>query len=294
MIGYRIALKDLNARIEAHKPGWSARAKERKEAFRKAGKFNEKKSIWSEIKPVYMTLQGEAKCIFCERKLESVEKGTGEQAVEHFRPKGVITAWKGSAAIINAGINVTPPPADARGYFLLAYHPFNYTASCIPCNSALKGSKFPILGKYDYLAEEPPKLASERPLLIYGVGDIDDDPEQLVEFYGVSPTPVAAKGYERHRAMVSIEFFALDDLNIRKNLLRERAVVITALYPQLKGLTEGSKARRRIAKQLVDGFTSAKSAHTNCARSFKRLFDTAPEEAQRVFELTAGLIETIS
>ena len=294
MIGYRISLDELKERIEGHKPGWLARAAERKEAFRQAGKFNEKKSIWSEIKPVYMTLQGGEKCIFCERKLEAVEKGTGEQAVEHFRPKGAITAWHPSQSIINEGIVVTEPPDDARGYYLLAYHPFNYTASCIPCNSALKGSKFPILGDYDYTAEELIDLKNERPLLIYGLGDIDSDPEELIQFHGASPRPVAASGYKRHRALVTIEFFALDDVDARKNLIRERAVVITAIYPQLRNLEEGTKAEKKVARQLVDGFTSPNSMHTNCAKSFKNLFDSDPDEALRVFEKAAEMIETIS
>jgi hypothetical protein len=295
VIGYKITRADLEKLIDADNKTWRNRAAERTKQFRTAGKFNEKKSIWSEIKPIYMTLQGGAKCIFCERKLESVEKGKGEQAVEHFRPKGAITAWTPSARLQELGVKVTTPPDDARGYFLLAYHLFNYTACCNPCNSILKSSKFPITGDYDYTGEDPVELKSEKPLLIYAVGDIDEDPEELIEFMGISPRPVVnAKSYRRFRALVSIEFFALDDVDLRKNLVRERAMVISALHPQLENLTNANKTKRERAERLVAGFTSPNSAHTNCAKSFKRLFESDPEKAERVFDEASRHIDTIS
>jgi len=87
MIGYRISLNELKAKIESNTPGWSKRAEERTEEFRTQGHYQEKSSIWSEIKPVYMDIQGGCKCAFCERKLESKDYGRPELDIEHFRPK---------------------------------------------------------------------------------------------------------------------------------------------------------------------------------------------------------------
>ena len=86
MIRYAITLTDLEQRVDAKKATWRTRAAERTAEFVKQGKYEEDSGIWSEIKSVYMTLQHE-KCAFCERQLESVEHGTIEQDVEHFRPK---------------------------------------------------------------------------------------------------------------------------------------------------------------------------------------------------------------
>src|SRR5260221_1573301 len=91
-----------------------------------------------------MNLQGESKCSFCERKLESVEFGKGEQAVEHFRPKGNIKPWKLPAGLTAAGVALATPPAQKSGYFLLSYDLFHYSAACHPCNSALKREYFPV------------------------------------------------------------------------------------------------------------------------------------------------------
>jgi hypothetical protein len=135
-------------------------------------------------------------------------------------------------SLADLGIKTSAVPNEKRGYFLLSYHPFNYAAACKPCNSALKRDYFPIADAYNLIGEDPKQLKKEKPYLIYPIGDWDTDPEQLIRFHGVSPQPVAVKGYRRHRALVTIEFFELDNVNRRKNLIRERAVIIIALFPQ--------------------------------------------------------------
>jgi hypothetical protein len=146
VIGYPVSREELCRLIEAHVPGWLDRATERTAQFRRQRKYEETSTIWSEVKAVYMQLQGGAKCAFCERKLEAVEYGKGEQAVEHFRPKGNIAAWKMPAALAAQGTpstqRATEPPAKLGGYYLLAYDVFNYSAACNPCNSALKRDYF--------------------------------------------------------------------------------------------------------------------------------------------------------
>ena len=296
MIAYRITKAQLETLIEAESPGWLRKAATRTAGFREKNYYEESSSIWSEVKAVYMLLQGECKCAYCERKLESVEFGKVEQDVEHFRPKGNIREWNLPKALKDQGIRVTPVPHEGRGYFLLPYHPLNYSAACKPCNSLLKKDYFPIAGEYDLTGDDPAQLLfKEKPLLFCPVGDFDDAPEDLIRFHGVSPQAVEPSGYKRDRALVTIEFFKLDDEANRKNLLRERAMIIVAMHPQLEKQADSATDSAKVeAQQLVDGFTSPKSAHTNCARSFRDLFLSNRAEAKAVFNGASKLISSIS
>jgi hypothetical protein len=295
VIAYPIAQSELENLIEKEWPGWLENAAARTEIFRQKGFYEENSTIWSDVKVVYMRLQGGSKCAYCERKLESIDFGKAEQDVEHFRPKGRVRAWKLPKSLTDEGITATSPPDGGTGYYLLPYHPFNYSAACKPCNSALKSDYFPIVGKYVFTGDNPAKLSAEKPLLICPIGDFDDNPERLIRFYGVSPQPVSARGHDRERALVTIEFFKLDDQAKRKNLLRERAVIIVALYPQLERLASGAKGAAKVkAQQIVDGFTAPNSPHTNCARSYKKLFKKNPVDAKAVFDGAVTLIMSIS
>lgn len=240
-----------------------------------------------------MRLQGGCKCSYCERKLESEDYGKGEQDVEHFRPKGRVQPWRPSTSLQNAGVRVTLPPSTAPGYHLLPYDLFNYSAACKPCNSALKADRFPIAGAYQFNGTQPEALlAVEQPLLIYPLGDFDADPEALIGFHGISPMALQASGHERHRALVTIEFFKLDSATERKNLLRERAWVIMALYPQLEAIRLGTAVP--ITLRVVQLSTADNSPHANCARSYQRLHGRDPQEAQRVFEAAAAWVDSSS
>jgi len=295
MIAYRVTKAQLEALIEAESPGWQQRAKTRTDRFRQKGFYEETSSIWSEVKKVYMRLQGGSKCAYCERKLEDIDFGTIEQDVEHFRPKGSVRAWKLPKSLKAQGITTTAVPNEDCGYFLLPYHPFNYSAACKPCNSALKKDYFPIAGKYDLTGDDPAKLLKEKPFLICPVGDFDDAPEDLIRFHGVSPQAAAPNGHDRERALVTIEFFKLDDETKRKNLIRERAFIIVTLYSYLEKLAEGAMGNTKTdAQNIVDGLTSPKTAHTNCARSFRVLFQRSRPEAKAVFDSALKLVASIS
>ena len=171
MIRYPVTHTKLKGLIESHKPGWLARASERTESFKQLGRYKESSSIWSEVKAVYMTLQGESKCAYCKRKMESMELGAAEQDVEHFRPKGNVRTWNPPLELCNLGIPFTAPPRSnpSKGYFLLPYHILNYAASCKPCNSAIKGDRFPIAGTYNLDATTPTGLSSEKAYLLYPI-----------------------------------------------------------------------------------------------------------------------------
>lgn len=294
MIRYAVTKAQLDALIAAEEPTWPARAAARTEEFRQKGFYEEKSSIWSEVKVVYMRLQGLGKCAYCEREMEPPELGKIEQDVEHFRPKGNVKAWKAPKALRDAGVVLTAPPPGGKGYHLLPYHPLNYAAACKPCNSTLKSDYFPILGTYDLTAEDPATLTAEGACLIYPLGDIDDDPETLIEFHGTSPRPIHASGVKNHRALVTIEFFKLDDSAKRKNLFRDRAILIMGLFPLLEKTTQGTAAKRAAAKATVDGFLNPRLRHLNCARNFKRLYAQDRAEAEKFYDAAVKLMSTIS
>lgn len=292
MIRYSVTAAKLRQLIEAESAGWMERAHEKTEGFRALGRYEENSSIWSEVKPVYMELQGESKCAYCERKLESSDIGRIEQDVEHFRPKGNVKAWKPSQKLKDLNIPFTAVAGDGKGYHLLPYHIFNYAAACKPCNSTLKKDYFPIAGDYDLANENPQSLSDEKAYLIYPIGSVDEDPGKLIEFHGTSPLPVAATGHKRNRALVTIEFFRLDDPNKRKNLYRDRSMVIVGLYPLLKDTTVGTTAEKAAARTKVKNLLHSGLPHFNCAKSFKRLFESDPVEAKEIYENALRLIST--
>src|SRR5262249_46576932 len=166
-------------------------------------------SLWSDIKDVYIRLQG-SKCIYCETMIE----GNIANDVEHYRPKAKVSPWKVPAWLGKAGLTTTKPatPQGDRGYSRLADEPLNYGASCKFCNSVLKKNLFPICGARQTFGKDPRRMKSERPLLIYPIGGIDEDPEKLIRFVGMHPEPAVARGRRGYfRALATIEVFRLDD-----------------------------------------------------------------------------------
>ena len=281
---------ELRRRIEKKKQGWLRRAAKRTAKLRKLGRYEESNSIWSDVKSVYMRLQGGSKCAYCERKMESVTHGRGEQDMEHFRPKGKTRKWDLPEDLRNRGLSFAPVPSVNNGYYLLAYHIFNYAAACKPCNSALKKNAFPIAGTYRLEADDLETLKDERAYLIYPAGTVDEDPEDLIEFYGVVPRPIVDCGHRRHRALVTIDFFKLGDPEERENLFIDRAVIITTLYPLLRDRTTDEETRSDSILKTVTGGHGRKLPHLNCARSFVRLFEREPGEAKAIYEAACELV----
>ena len=225
-----------------------------------------------------MRLQGDGKCGFCERKFESGELGRYELDVEHFRPKGTIKEWKARQSLIDEGILFTPRPDASHGYYLLTYHLLNLTVACKPCNSGLKKSYFPIGGDYDLHGDDPRQMCAEQPWLLYPIGDVDVDPEEAISFYGILPQSTSRQSVLRKRGLVTIIFFGLDDTFRRKQLMKERAMLIVCLYPQLRKAEHLSLE----ATAFVNKTCAQTEPHTNCARSFVRLFRSDPAAAGEV------------
>lgn len=277
MIRYRVSAAEWQAAIGAVAPTWIARAESRTATYETAGRYSVPPStIWSEIKSVYMDLQG-FKCGFCERRLEKSEFGNVEHDVEHFRPKGEVAVWPpNSAPDRGDGLDFDlGEPADP-GYFLLAHHPENYLISCKTCNSALKGNGFPVEGER-HTEMASPRHTSERPLLVYPVGMVDEDPQRLIRFEGIVPVPAARSGRRRRRGRLIINFFQLAE---RDGLLEERSMTILGLHLALISIDHPNQLSRRLARDTVERMAGNAAAHANCARSFVELWAQSRVDAE--------------
>jgi hypothetical protein len=280
------------AKLDAN---WFATARDLVAGLKKAMKAGSKlefPSHWSKIKQVYIDLQ-HSKCGFCEKALEDKI----EQDVEHYRPKGKVTAWKVPSALMknltDKGFSVVQPAdgSDEPGYAFLAYHPGNYLMACKNCNSVLKKNFFPIAGKRNNQGTDPAKMKGEQPYLIYPVGSGDEDPETLIRYDGLSPQPVKQKGFGRLRALVTIEIFKLDDWRKQKMLLRGRAHLLRELYMALRAVdTESDPATVRKRKVLIEELLKAENPFTNCMRCFHRLYEKDPTAAEQVFDGIPALL----
>ncbi len=288
MIRYDCDLDRLEALVEEHKPGWRARAKERTEKFRELGAYEESSSIWGEIKAVFVEFQ-RAKCCFCERKFEG-DFSQYELEIEHFRPKRRVREWQLAPDSATDCPPPTVPPYENDGYHLLSYHLLNYAVACKPCNSGLKKNYFPISGQYNFAGTEPNEMHAEEPWLLYPIGNTDGDPEDIITFYGMVPQCKADDANSQLRGLATIASFGLDDI-ARKNLMRERAMVILILHASLE---EAKKECSPEAAELVSTMVESSSVHTNCARSFKRLFDLDRIAAAKVANQAKRFIGSIS
>jgi len=294
VIRYSTSLGQLEQLIQTERSTWLGRARARTDTFEALGHYEESSSIWSEIKVVYMRLQHN-KCAYCERQLEAEFVGRGEHDVEHFRPKKKARPWRLTADLREAGVTLTPPVdgPDDPGYHLLAYHPLNYCTACKSCNSGLKGDYFPIGGTRVPDGSDPAALRSEVPWLIYPIGDVDDDPEDLISFHGLSPMAKSNDSLGKKRGLMTIAFFRLDDRR-RKSLFRERARIIISLFSFRQNGESAAEADQAIWHDLIDALTTEKEPHTNCARSFKRLCEDDSDEAEELFRLAATYLQGVS
>ena len=289
MIRHDIPPPALAARVDATIPTWRTKAAKRTAEFKKKKKFAENSSIWSEVKPLFMTLQGENKCIYCERKFGSVQASTVEHDLEHFRPKSNVGSWTMPVSLQRAGVSVTKPKAGNTGYYLLPYSLDNYSSSCKTCNSRYKVDRFPIAGTYKLTGNDPRALLAEEPLLIYPVGNWDIDPESVISFFGFMPQ-ASATSPDFHRGLVTIAFFGLDDIDVRSDLFLERAIIIVSMKPLLEAAhdAKATPAQRAEGQRGVNRYKSAKSSHANCARSFERLFIADRAKAIECFDAASA------
>jgi len=222
------------------------------------------------------------KCAYCERRLEDADVGKVEWDLEHFRPKASVKE------IVHNEINFPTGPARDEGYYLLAYHPFNYLASCKPCNTPLKSTYFPIGGTRGPAdARQPKLLADEKPLFIFPLGPTDVSPGSLITYMGMLAVPKHKRGFKHHRAKVTILCF---DLN-RETLLLQRAEQLDHMWMAYL-VSKGGTATKDVkqAEKTLTRLRSARSIHAGCSRAFYRLIKRDPAEAVRVYDTVFGFL----
>lgn len=293
MIRYPISPEELRARIEAEAPGWLEDAAQRTEKFRRAGRYDESSHSWSQVKKVYMRLQHN-KCAYCERLLAAEDFGGAiEHDLEHYRPKNGVPVWPSEEIARERRITYrfsTGKPFP-EGYYLLAYHPLNYATACKKCNSPLKSSYFPIAGERGAPDDSPADLLGEEPFLIYPLGDLDEDPEEILTFTGINPVPKVRRGPRWRRARVTIDFFELDQ---REELWRERAQKIWNVYSTLELLRGGDVERRSLAARAIETLLSPASDHTSCGRAFRSLYEEDRAQAREIARAALEYLESQS
>lgn len=271
MIRYSISPDELRRLIEAHTPGWFARAEAAQRRAQKRRKVLAADAIWSEIKPVFIKLQG-GKCAYCESSLE----GKISSDVEHFRPKNAVSRWpesNGAHPIPNARFG----RPSKSGYLRLAFDVSNYSVSCKTCNTIHKGNRFPIRHRRKLNSIAAPALRSEGAWLIHPLDRDDEDPEEILDFVGVSPAARLSRGHRRERALVILAFFQLGE---REALLSARALWITHFH----GLVRDAKAGDRAASaELARASEQLKRLpHAACVRAYLRLCAESWPAAKRV------------
>ncbi len=270
MIRYPITKAELEAAIEAEAPGWLTKAQRKTVAFRKAKTFNEPKrhNTWNRVKAVYMRLQ-QNKCAYCERMLESDDFGRIEHDLEHFRPKNAVKAWPTTEMKRDARYNYGFATGDEmdNGYYLLSYNPLNYATACKTCNSKLKSTFFPIAGTRIHRSDNLKQLQKESPFLLYPLGTIDDNPEELLTFEGYISVPKVKTGDNYRRALITIDFF---ELNGRETLRKGRAKIIQLIWVAWLILEnqQATTADQMYALQTINTALEKGAEHTACARAF--------------------------
>jgi hypothetical protein len=285
MIRYPVTEAKLREMIERESPGWLKDAAARTKKFRQDGRYSEEKGNWSAVKGAYMDIQ-KNKCAYCEEEFESKLYGKIYHDIEHFRPKNGVKAWPPKSRrkeFQKLGCDLATGDDWNEGYYLLAYHPFNYATACKACNSVLKKNYFPIGGPRGAQSANPKTLKGEKPYLIYPLGSIDgDNPENLITFNGIHPQPKAKNGTHKYwRAWVTIHLFALDG---RERLLKGRAERIIAL--DMARTIEKNPAvtpeERQRAADSIERLKDPSSAHSNCVRCFDALYQKKPAEAEEI------------
>jgi uncharacterized protein with PIN domain len=297
MIRYPQALEQIEAALNEEAKNWFTRAKARTNLFAKKGKYTEetldaagkKKTLapfWSEVKPVYMRRQYN-KCIYCETKLEGQEDAYVQWDLEHFRPKSAVRKWPSKKSAYRYDFDTGD--ASAVGYYMLAYHPYNYAAACKTCNSPFKSDYFPVASARLVGKPHPSDYASEEAFLVYPLDSVDEDPEDLISFVGEKAEPKYTRGqdYQKwRRGRVMIDFFGLN----RDGLIVNRAAWLReAVWPNVVGADRNDPDALRMLSRI----RSERAQFTNCSKCFLELCQTNRPEAARMIPVFDEIIRSM-
>jgi len=242
------------------------------------GSYDEKTAIWNEIKAVYMRLQ-HGKCMYCERQLATGPHSPIEHDMDHFRPKNRIGNWPSHSE--TSAVSFATGEENETGYYWLAYHPFNLGVACKICNTRMKQDFFPIAGTRGNSGDSLAALVEkEKQLLVYPLGIVDDDPEELIAFDGIVPIPATRSGHKFRRARVIIDLFQLEE---REELRRDRIERLIDLDNALKCMNTGEETDRKLAMEDIRRMQDSRSRHSSCVRSACRLYQRNPIGARELF-----------
>jgi len=273
VIRYDVSPDQLEALVEAEKPGWIADAIATTAELIADGQYSDKSLEWGDVKPVFMALQFN-KCIFCEQQME------GERIhhdLEHFRPKSSIKKWPKRAD--EDLFDFELGDKSDIGYFWLAYDLQNYAAACKFCNTSLKSNYFPIKG----LRTLTPGTnvgalnGAELPLICYPIGRLDTKPSQILDFDITLAIPATKSGKRHDRARVMIEFF---QLNERDDLHYQRALFIQLMF---EGLEQDDTRK-------TDFLLSDRAPHSACLRAFHKLWKTDHARAMEAYDACRDVV----
>jgi|HubBroStandDraft_4_1064222.scaffolds.fasta_scaffold128699_1 hypothetical protein len=270
MIRYPVSTSALERLINSRVPNWLRDAAERTHFHRiHRGYFAKSETLpdgkkarefWNRIKGVFITAQY-GKCAYCESKPES---SSIQWDIDHFRPKSGVVEWR---------YNIQTGPGMPEGYYMLAYDFGNYAAACKTCNSIYKRNFFPIEHHRIVHGQTIADHQDEGAFLIYPLGDMAEDPEQLIAFNGVDAIARDASP----RGQLVIDFFQLN----REGLQRSRAEWLfytfrTAFDGYIEGTSNGGRA--------MEWLLSYEAQYTSCSRCFLDLCLNDPDAAEHQYQ----------
>lgn len=272
MIRYPFDIAKVEAAITALDEKWLQKARQRTTKLVAQGRYEETSAIWSKVKPVFMKLQHD-KCIFCEQRLEGGPYGPVVWDLEHFRPKSNVAAWPNATRHPDIVYNDLGSESKT-GYFWLAYDLRNYAASCKVCNTIFKLNWFPVANARATAANTD--LSAEGALLCYPLGDLDEDPEDLVNFVLTTAVPKHQDGDRNLRGRVIIDFFGL---NKRDHIHRARAQMIGSVGTLLLERDQSGSP-----PPILTRLGEPHIPHAACVRAFIRLWDDDRQTALAGYE----------
>lgn len=274
MIRYPWDTTLMAAAISTLDSKWFTKATRRTTTLVRKGLYQEASTIWSTVKPAFMSLQHN-KCVYCERQYEDALYGAIELDLDHFRPKSGVQSWPDSNRHPGVFYAQSLGSASPTGYYWLAYELQNYAVSCKICNSRFKLNFFPILNARAQTLLPVSGMQMEGALLCYPLGTLDEDPEQLITFSLTTAVPRQADGVNNLRGRVIIDFFGL---NKRDHLHKERARMIGAVSTLLEARDQQQATPDMLA--TLHRMSEPHIPHAACVRAFMNLWRDSQEIAK--------------
>ena len=141
--------------------------------------------------------------------------------------------------------------------------------------------------------DDPPTLNSnEKQFLVHPIGELDDDPQEIVTFLGINAIPAKKTGPRRRRGDVTIAFFELDD---REELRRERAELIDSLGHHLEVIhdPDATEQRKTRAKTTVERMLHPRARHSSCVKSMGELYMADVNQAEILIDAARVFLDSL-